>query len=162
MNPKEIINKKSRAYEMHQKNTHRLSRIFGAKVGMMVGVLFSAIGAIVIALATGNFGLDVGATLTGVGVTMAGADYIANLALQSADRKARKELQKEFPELTRKGKLHGYACMHSREVVAEIEQMERDSSPRKAQIFKGLDDDSRYYDAEPVKSVISKEEEMEM
>ena len=35
MNLKELVNKKRRAYEMHEKNTNRLNKILGAKIGMM-------------------------------------------------------------------------------------------------------------------------------
>lgn len=161
MNLKELINKKRRAYEMHEKNTNRLNKIFGAKIGMMVGITFAAIGAIVLMVATGGFAVDIGAGLAGVGVTMAGADYIANIAFQAADRKARKQLQKEFPEQTKSGKLRGYAMTHSRDVINEFEEIERSTGGREHLLKKLENCDDRVYDTTPTQSVISKEEERE-
>jgi len=162
MNLKELVNKKRRAYEMHEKNTNRLNKILGAKIGMMVGITFAAIGAIVLMVATGGVALDIGAGIASVGVTMAGADCIANIAFQAADRKARKQLQKEFPEQTASGKLHGYAMTHSRDVINELEEIERGTVGGKEHLLKKLEaEDERVYDAIPNQSIISKDEERE-
>ena len=129
---------------------------------MMVGVTFAAIGAIVTMVATGGIALDIGLGIASVGVTMAGADYIANLSLQAADRKARKELQKEYPELTGEGKLHGYAMSHSREVINELEEMERGAHGGREHLLKEIEENNdMVYDAVPSQSVISKDEERE-
>lgn len=163
MNLKEIVAKKRRAYELHEKNTNRLHKIFGAKIGMMVGIVFSAVGAMVVALATGGVALDIGVGIAGVGVTMAAADYVANLSLQAADRKARKLLQKEFPEQTDGGKLRGYAMEHSRDIINELEEMERSNAGGREHLLKRLEaEDERVYDILPSQSVISKDEEREL
>jgi len=131
MNLKEIRSRLDRANELHEKNYNRLEKKFWAKIGTMLGVVVTMAGAMVIALVPGaGPALTFGAVMTGLGVAGALGCNAWNIGLNVADKKALKQLKKEFPEYVEED-ARGFSVEHSREVVNELTKQENEKTGNK-------------------------------
>lgn len=116
--------KKEIANKMHDKNTNRLEKIFWSKIGTMFGVALTMAGAMIVGLATAGVALTVGAVVTGIGAVTALGSHGANIGLRIADRKALKELKKEFPDMVEYGRFPSYSMEYSQDVIDELTKQE--------------------------------------
>ena len=99
MNISELYRKKLRADALHNNNKKRIRNIIrcmGVSVGALCGVLVGA-GLMIAAPGPGAL-LTIGAIASFGGLGTALASNVARIGLEVADKKASKQLQKEFPE----------------------------------------------------------------
>lgn len=131
MNLKEVRSRLDRANALHEKNYNRLEKKFWAKLGMMLGLVVAMAGAMVVALVPGaGPALTFGAVMTGVGAASVLGLDAWNIGLSIADKKALKQLKKEFPEYVDQN-ARGFSVEFSRDVVNGLTGQEIDKSGNK-------------------------------
>jgi len=107
--------------KLHEENQKRIHKDIFAQLGMMGGVALTLIGGILTAATAGIFPL----ILSCVGFVGGVTGYGVHIGLESADRKAVKQLHEKYPEIVDKPNLMSdYAMVYSRKVLDHLDDLE--------------------------------------